>query len=152
MTLSRTAIKLPDMMPRCRWWLVGAGLLVGVVLGWSYARWTDPSPGSLEDVFLHIQVGMSQRQTVTVLETLNDLDSMYYRGITKDGQPFSACCSWAGLPSPEDIKCAEVEVCDNSGRSFFVYLGRGGIVIGKRFDCQPSWDDWLGWIRRVCVR
>lgn len=140
-------------MTRHHWRLVGAAsLLAAAVIAGISQRRPVPSPGSLGDVFDRIRVGMSQREAVAILDTLDrgNWDCVYYAGTTRDGQPFRSCVSWVGLPAAEEIETGEIELCAEQGGSVCVSLGRGGVVTGKRL--VPEESSWLDWLRSFVSR
>jgi hypothetical protein len=124
---------------RSRWRILGAGLLFGLAIGawWGY-RWLSAEPGSLEEGFARIRIGMSRDEAVSVLRACDPykIDGLHSEGTTKEGR------SWAGtniegelfedLPPPEEIAHCVFGVWDNEGRDLEVVLGPGGIVSGKR--------------------
>jgi hypothetical protein len=123
---------------RSRRRLLGAGLLFGLAIGaWWGFRWLSPEPGSLEDGFARIRLGMSRDEAVSVLRTCDpyNIDGVYSEGTTKQGR------SWAGtklvgdlfddLPPPQEIAHCVLGVSDNDGREVEIVLGAGGIVSGK---------------------
>src|SRR5690349_7803788 len=80
---------------RYRWWLACAGfLLCSTVATWHCLRWLTSQPGSTEEMFARIQIGMSQFEAVAVIRCYDQFDdstieSVMSWGATKNGQPFN---------------------------------------------------------------
>jgi hypothetical protein len=132
-------------------WLMGAGFVCGLALAaWYGSRWLAAEPGSSEDVFARIRIGMRQDEAVAVLRSHDRVDGRYVEGTTTAGR------SWAGTsvfgPSFEDLPPAgEITRCvltvmDNEGRDIGVTLGPGGTVSGRRLS-PGVWE--YRW-RRIC--
>ncbi len=123
-----------------RWRFLGTGLLLGLAIGaWLGSGWVTAEPGSSEDVFTRVRIGMSQDEAVAVLRTYapDNIDTPYVEGVTKDGR------LWAGtdiihgawfqnLPPSQEIAHCALGVWDTDGRKVEVILGPGGIVSHKR--------------------
>jgi hypothetical protein len=124
---------------RFRWWVVAAGLLVGVVASWPVLRLTVHGPGSLEDVYSRVRVGMSQEEAVAVLNDCN-WDYSNATVTTKDGRSlYIAIWAHEVLPSPHEVDHAELMI-EDYGNEVYVILGRDGVVTGKRFELgEPAW-------------
>jgi hypothetical protein len=121
------------------WRLLGAGLLFGLAVGaWCGSRWLAAEPGSSEDVFARIRVGMSQEEAVAVLRTYGPykIDGVYSEGTTKQGHSWTrmhVCRDLYGdLPPPQEVVRCILTVCSEDGREVEVVLGPGGIVAAKR--------------------
>jgi hypothetical protein len=146
-----------------RWRLVGTVLLIALAVSlWLVVRWLTPEPGSSEDLFARIQVGMSQNQAVAVLRSYppDNTEGRYCTGTAKDGRSLDWYCPdvnhfFDNLPLPQEIEHCVLSVLDGGGREVEVILGPGGIVTGKRLSpgvvedrleqvnrALLSWDVW----------
>ncbi len=139
------------------WWLVATVLLCGVaVVTWFGWRWLAPKPGSSEDVFSRIRVGMSQNEAVAILRTYDDSynDGVYSWGVTKDGRSLDrmhvGSPLFHDLPPPQEIEHCVLEVDDagEDGQEVKIILGRGGIVTGKQLS-PGVWEKRQNKIRRA---
>jgi hypothetical protein len=121
-----------------RWKILGAELILGLGLAiWFGSRWLSAVPGSLEDVFPRIQIGMTQEEVIAVLRSCDrdKIEGIYAVGETSSGK------SWYGtrmegplfsdLPPSGDIAHAELSVMD-ADQEIEVHLGSGGIVVTKQ--------------------
>ena len=122
-----------------RWRFLGAGLLFGLAIGaWFGSRWLVAEPGSPENVFARIRIGMGKDEAVAVLRTYhpNNIDTIYAEGTTKEGRGWTGTKlygpSFEDLPPAQEIAHCELRVSDENGRDVEVVLGPGGIVLGKR--------------------
>jgi hypothetical protein len=124
---------------RCGWWVVGAGLLVGVAASWPVLRLTIPEDGSLEDVFSRVHVGMRYEEAVAVLDHC-DAEDWGATGTTKDGRTFHQGPFFETLPPAQEIEQGELSISDTGDHSVVVTLGQNGVVTGKRFEWgEPAW-------------
>jgi hypothetical protein len=113
-------------------------MLAGLAFGaWFGARWFAAEPGSAEDVYARIRIGMGQEQVVEVLRTYHDssIDGLSAQGTTKDGlswriNPIKGLL-FEDLPPPQQVAQGVLKVWDNDGREVEVVLGPGGKVAGK---------------------
>src|SRR5262249_28577589 len=124
-------VRLGGMNSRFRWCLIAANLGAAFAAGWFGALATTPQAesvtpqaGSVADVFARVRVGMSLRQAVGTLDSIDPsyIDCFYYRGLTKDGRPFSGCCD-RDLPEADKIARGELELMTEQDGSVLVYLG-----------------------------
>jgi hypothetical protein len=110
---------------------------VAAIGSWFETQWLASDPGSSEDIFKRLQVGMTQREAVTVIRTYNPytVEGLYSEGTTTDGQSFSSVRFrlpfFDDLPPPHQIKSCLLSVCANDGRDLDIVLGPGGIVSAK---------------------
>jgi hypothetical protein len=125
-----------------RYWAFAAGLLLAALGVIWFALRPDPLPGALGEVFVRLRVGMSQSEAVALIQDFGtaNVDCYYYRGLTRDGRPFSGCCQFDGLPSAQVVAQGELEVYDDDGRELVIALGTGGIVSGIRLR-SPHWRE-----------
>jgi hypothetical protein len=119
--------------------LLGAGLLFGLAFGaWGGSRWLAARPGSLEDVFARIRVGMSKEEAVSALRASDPyhIDGCYSEGTTTEGRSRAGTKLdgplFADLPPAPEIAHGVLSVLDSEGREVEVVLGPGGTVSGKR--------------------
>jgi hypothetical protein len=95
-------------------------------------------PGSPEDIFSRIRVGMSQQEAVAVLKASdwNREPGWWSSCSTKDGRSFGnhGIDAFNDLPSSKEIEqgVLRVHFDDGAGPEVEVFLGRGGTVTGKR--------------------
>jgi len=143
---------------RYLWRLLGAGLLLGLAVGaWCGSRWLAAEPGSSEDVFARIRVGMSQEEAVAVLRTYAPykIDGAYSEGTTKQGHSWTrinVCHDlYAELPPPQEVVRCILTVYGEDGREVEVVLGHGGIVADKRLS-PGAWQYRLQETHRVLDR
>jgi hypothetical protein len=149
---------MAQQVRRYRWRLLAAGFLLCLVGGaWSGLRWFAAEPGSAEDVFARIRVGMSQEEAVAALRTYDpdNIDGVYSEGTTKGGR------SWTGinisgklfedLPPPQEVAHCVLTVSDEDGRDVEVVLGPGGIVSDKNLS-PGVWQWRLQKAHRVLTR
>jgi hypothetical protein len=128
---------MAQQVRRSRWGLLGAGLLGLAVGAWGISRWLAAEPGSAEDVFSRIRVGMTQEEAVAILRTYDPgrIDGVYAEGTTRQGRSWSGTSlfgdSFADLPPPEDTARCVLTVTDDDCWEVEVVLGPGGIVSGK---------------------
>jgi hypothetical protein len=143
---------------RYRWRLLGAGLLFGLAIGALYgSRWLAAEPGSPEDVFRRIHIGMSKAEALSALRASDHyhIDGIYSEGITQAGH------SWSGtklegplfedLPPAQDIAHCVLSILDSEGREVEVVLGPGGVVSSKRLS-PGVWQYRLDKVRMALAR
>lgn len=143
---------------RYLWRLLGVGLLLSLaVAAWCGSRWFDAEPGSAEDVFARIRIGMSQEEAVAVLRTYDHykIDGAYSEGTTKQEHSWSRIdmCRdlYKDLPSPQEVVRCLLTVNVEDGREIEVALGHGGIVADKRLS-PDVWQYRLQQTHRVLDR
>src|SRR6266849_4303759 len=76
-----------------RWKILGAGLVLGLELAvWLGSKWLSAAPGSSEDVFARLRIGMTKEEVVAVLRSydLHKIEGFSAAGETKSGH------FWAG--------------------------------------------------------
>lgn len=110
----------------------GIGFLLGVggTIWFGYLL-TVPDPGSVEEAFSRIRIGMSMDQVVTLLQSC-PRDSAHYSGTTKAGRKFFNF-GFADIPPLYEIDQAELYVMDDDGNEVEVLFQEKGIVKEKRW-------------------
>jgi hypothetical protein len=118
-----------------------------------WSEWLAVEPGSSEDVFARVRIGMSQEETIAVLRSYDPdkIEAPFVEGITKDGRAFAGTDILAGgwflnLPPPEEVAYCALGVWDTDDRKVEVILGPGGIVARKKL----SPDAWEYRLEKVC--
>jgi hypothetical protein len=136
---------MPRLERRHCWVLAMANLLV-LTLWISLPR--PIPPGSLEDLYSHIRVGMTQSQVVELIWGCRDVDGCYSNGVTKGGESFADMGTkpLGELPPPQDIFRCVLKVEDTEGWEVEVTLGPGGVVTSK---CSTAPDLWTYLRRRL---
>lgn len=139
--LPRRTLTLQTDMTRWQrlacWSLLGVGWLMGT---WFFFLAPAPVPGSLEDTYSRIQVGMSRQEVVRLLLASPATDVMSVEGRLKGGGRFSFYLGWVNvndIPAPEETKECVFNVEDSEGWEVVVVVGQGGTVTGKSF----HWPD-----------
>lgn len=134
---------MPRLVRRHYWVLVTTGLLA-LALWLSLPR--PILPGSLEDLYLHVRVGMTKAEVVELICGCQDVDGCYSNGITMGGQSFADIGTkpLSDLPPQQDIFHCVLKVEDTEGWEVEVTLGPGGIVTSKR----STAPDLLTYLRR----
>jgi len=118
-------------------WAFGIGLLLGAVPTiWFGILLTSPKPGSVEEAFWRIRVGMSLDQAVSMLKRC-PTDSVHYSGVTLTGRRFSNF-GFNNIPPPGEIDYGELYVMDDDGNEAEIFYREGGTVSGKRWDPSGS--------------
>jgi hypothetical protein len=124
----------------CCWAVLGIvslSILAGVA--GECRRWLAPAPGSFQEAFCNIQVGMTQDQVVAVLRAYDyKICSVCLEGTSRDGQPFILSGSYSDtyhtydrLPPPQHIGRCMIGVEDEYDQEMKVLLGPGGAVVEK---------------------
>lgn len=138
-----------------RWWLVGTGLLLDLVgVAWFGFSWLAPEPGSSEDVFAHVQIGMCKDEAVAVLRSYSPYttEGHYSAGTTKDGRSLDRFHPerpyFESLPPSEEIEYCVLTVDDKDGRTVEIILGPDGVVSGKRLS-PGVWEDRVDKVHRA---
>jgi hypothetical protein len=114
-----------------RWCAAGVALLfLAGELYWFGSLLTPPSPGSMEDVFTQVRIGMAQDEAVRILKTYHD---------------------------PLDYDCAsaaqrELAVDAASGECVEVVIGTNGRVIAKHYSSDLFWEEWRAEARSLLAR
>lgn len=147
-----------QILRRYRRWLVGIGLFLGVVgVVWLGCSWLAPEPGSSEDVFARVQIGMNQEEAVAVLRSYSPdtTEGHYSTGTTKDGRSLDRFHperpAFESLPSPDEIEYCVLTVDDKDGRMVEIILSRGGTVSGKRLS-PGIWEYRVDKVHRAIAR
>jgi hypothetical protein len=98
-------------------------------------------PGSVEELFSQIEVGMTQQQAVALYLGCENGDYCFSNGITKDGSSFGHIGSkpLSQLPPPQEILCCVLLMGDTDGFEVKVTIGPGGVVTRKRFTAPDIW-------------
>jgi hypothetical protein len=134
-------------LARWRGWLILALVLAAPVAStWCLSRLTAPSPGSPERLFLSIRSGMAYQEALDLLNTAGGTRT-YSEGVAKDGRTFHLYIS---LPPPDNIKECRMDIDD--GRdcwSATLFLGEGGVVLGKSFDPYRETFEILHFLHRL---
>jgi hypothetical protein len=121
---------------------IGVGLLFGIVLVWSDSPLTPPAPGSMQDVFAQVRVGMARDEAVTILKTYDgQIDCIYVSGTLMDGRSFSDL-GFNGLPPAAEIDQGVLTLADEYCESVEVVFGPGGIVTAKNYSSDWFLDEW----------
>jgi hypothetical protein len=114
-----------------------------LVLGAAVAIWfgfllITPSPGSLEEAFSQVRVGMSQEEAVAPFKICTvGIDSVHFSGFTKDGRKFFKY-GYADIPPPWEIDYCEFYIGDDFGNEAEVFFGPSGTVTDKRYTSSDS--------------
>jgi hypothetical protein len=128
-------------MPRLKrhhYWSLAAGLIA--LAFWLSLSRTAP-PGSLDDLYSRVQVGMTQWEVVALIWGCRDVDGCYFKGVTKGGESFAdfGIKSLDELPPPQDVRRCVLRVEDTEGWEVEVTLGPGGVVTCKRSTAPDYW-------------
>ncbi len=136
-------------------WALGAGLLGAVAVG----LWLGggvlfpPRPGSVEDVYASLRVGMRRGEAIMVLESCDPVETVNYHGTTKDGRRYSGGITWKWLPPPDQTADGVIDCFTNDGDDLYVYLGPDSIVTGKEMHWNhPFWERCVGRLRDALGR
>ncbi len=71
---------------RYRWKFLWIALVLSLAIGsWLALRWLVPKPGSSEEVYGRIRIGMTRDEAVAVLRTHDSIEDVYCEGETKGG-------------------------------------------------------------------
>jgi hypothetical protein len=138
-----------------RSFVVVVGLIVlGASAAWLLWRLSAPAPGSLEEVFLGVRVGMSWSEASDLLLVADtDIDRVYLSGVTYDGHTItSGIRGFQDLPPTRDIRVCQVEMVDSTGQGFIIELGDRGVVRRKRFNLDVRCNLLTEWLVRLLLR
>jgi hypothetical protein len=119
---------------RCFLWL-SPYLATLLFAGWVLSRMTAPAPGSMEDLYNRVRVGMSQEEAVAALEPAegNIYNNIWVWGTNRQGREFSTPWTFQGMPPPSEVRDALLTVGDCTGEHVEVTLGEGGVVTAKKY-------------------
>jgi hypothetical protein len=111
-----------------------------MLAGWALSRLTAPKPGSMEDLYARVRVGMTQAEALAALKFggAQSVDCLYAEGTDRQGNHFLSGLSFANLPQASEYRELEVEVTCVTGESVKVTFGEGGVVTTKQYLA----DDW----------
>ena len=109
---------------------------------WTLSRVTARPQDALNIMFSRVRNGMSLDEAVTAI--WDEADSIYIEGRTVSGRSIdSLVVTRSNLPVPSEVEYGELAAEASTGGEVDVILGRGGIVAGKRFKPETTWELWL---------
>lgn len=96
--------------------------------------WPAATPGSLKEAFARVRIGMSQEQTVDILETFgNSIDSFFAEDAITEGHSWtSGAGPLKNLPPSHEIAHGVLTISDAEGRDVTIKLGSDGVVSDKQ--------------------
>jgi hypothetical protein len=119
------------------WFLILVLLLGLVILGWCGSRWLAAEPGSAEEMYADVRIGMTRDEVVAIFRThWYIIDGLYSEGTTLGEHSWSRCHvtgpAFHDLPPSSEVRHCVLTVLDRTGREVEVVIGADGLVSDKR--------------------